>query len=54
MWLRVLDDHLGTRGMTYLLTNPMLRNDLRESLILLSHDLTFVYFCDIIFYKLKH
>ena len=44
MWLRVLDDHLGTRGMTYLLTNPMLRNDLRESLILLSHSLTFVYF----------
>ena len=54
MWLRVLHDHSGTKGMTYLLTNPMLRNDLRESLILLSHKLHFVKKYVIILYKLKH
>lgn len=52
MWLRVLHDHLGTKGMPYLLINPMLRNDLRESLILLSHDLTFDFIYDIILYIL--
>jgi hypothetical protein len=54
MWLRVLHDLLSTKGMPYLLTNTMLRNDLRESLILLSHKLHFVKKYVIILYKLKH
>ncbi len=53
MWLRVLHDHLGTKGMPYLLINPMLRNDLRESLILLSHNFTFVKKYVIIFIQFK-
>jgi len=54
MWLRVLHDHLGTKGMPYLLTNPMLRNDLREPLILLSHKLQFIKKYVILLYILKH
>jgi len=45
MWRPVLDVRSSTKGMPYLLINPMLRNDL-------SHNLTFVYFCDIILYIL--
>jgi len=45
MWLRVLHVLLGTKGMPYLLTNPMLRIDL-------SHNLTFDFICDIILYIL--
>ena len=33
MWLRVLHDHLGTKGTPYLLINPMLRDDYINNLI---------------------